>query len=243
MSTESAHAARPQPQPDRWTGRLGGSIRSLLPIRLAHVILVRHADYDGGGIDAPLNQAGLTRAKTLRDVLGRTDLDSIFVTQRLRTQQTARPTATARGIQPETVNAIPQIVSRLRTLPAGSTSLVVGHSDTVPDICAELGAEVDPIGPAQFDNMYVLLHGRAIRWGPWYANVAHLRYGALTHSFAGFVDEPCVTVGPRGRRVSQSHASRMANSGAAGTESRRHRWAHRDSARPTPIDHCGVTGR
>ena len=160
-------------------GRVPASLRNLLPIRTARVILVRHADYDVGGTDPPLNRAGLARAKTLRDVLARTDLDSILVTQWRRTRQTAEPTAAAHGLQPETVNAVPQIVSRLRALAAGSTSLVVGHSDTVPSICAELGAKVDPIGPIEFDNLYVLLHGRAIRWGPWYADVVRLRYGVL----------------------------------------------------------------
>ena len=82
-----------------------------------------------------------------------------YATQYRRTQQTAAPTASARGIQVSTYDAAfpaAQLATQLREAHAqGSTVLVVGHSNTVPDIAAALsGQDTEPMPESEFDRLY-----------------------------------------------------------------------------------------
>jgi broad specificity phosphatase PhoE len=148
--------------------RRGLPRRRALPV----VIAIRHADYDPNGNPdppgPPLNQAGSERAEELRHVLGDTGIEAIFVTQWLRTQLTARPLAADLGIDPTQIDVASEVVAAIRAQPSSSTVLVVGHTNTVPEIISGLGGPSGLIIQAtEFDRMYVL-SGR----------LTELRYGA-----------------------------------------------------------------
>jgi len=138
----------------------------------ALTILIRHADVpDPAGSDPALNGAGRARAKELRHVLGDAHVDSIFVTQFRRTQQTAKPLAAQLGIDPTVIEQddVARLTDTIRDLPASAVALVIGHTTTLPDICAGLGGPPMPaIGPAEFDRLFVQARNR----------LAQLRYGA-----------------------------------------------------------------
>lgn len=141
---------------------------------IATIILVRHAERDTMliGPDQPLTAAGLLRAQTLRHVLGPSGIDAIYVTPWWRNRQTAMPTATALGESLTVIDAVAETVTRLRTRHWGETVLVVGHSNTVPDIIAALTGRPFPETRVPYDGMWIVTLMRDGR-----AALVTLRYG------------------------------------------------------------------
>lgn len=102
----------------------------------------RHAEKDeSGGDNPPLLPAGERRAENLAEQLAGEGIDAIYSTNYLRTQDTARPLAEALSL-PITDYAADrntrQQVEEWRQRHAGQTILVVGHSNTIPDLLNEL---------------------------------------------------------------------------------------------------------
>ena len=127
------------------------------------VIVLRHAEkVDPSPLadnEVPLTPAGETRADTLAQVLGGSGVTKIFVTEKLRTQQTAEPLATARGITPTQINKADtaQLIAEVTSWSnRGRVMVIVGHSDTVPDIVAQLDGGTVTVGANEFDNLFVL---------------------------------------------------------------------------------------
>ena len=133
-------------------------------------VLIRHADVPSGmGPDPALSAEGLARAQELRHLLGDTGIEAIFVTGLRRSRQTAEPIAADLGITPTVIDDVDALVTAIRARPPASRVLVIGHTDTVPDVISGLGGPAIPaIGATEFDNLYVLTQ----------ADLVHLRYGA-----------------------------------------------------------------
>jgi phosphohistidine phosphatase SixA len=132
------------------------------------VVLVRHAERadtaSGGGpamgADPDLSKAGRTRAASLANVLKDANITEIYATEFKRTQQTAAPTAKALGLTIKTVPSknTADLVKQIES--AKGNVLVVGHSNTVPDVIKGLGVSSPPtIGEADFDNLFVVTLG------------------------------------------------------------------------------------
>jgi len=140
------------------------------------VILVRHAEKntEWAGADQPLSAAGMLRAQELAHVLGKTDIASIYVTPWARTRQTAEPLARLLG---DSLTVVDSIDATVRGVLGhhGSTVLVVGHSNTVPQILARLtgNRELESLAVGYDDLFVVTLDPRRPpRW-------LRLRYGAV----------------------------------------------------------------
>jgi broad specificity phosphatase PhoE len=130
------------------------------------VILVRHAEKAAEpAADPSLTEAGFARAQALVGVLANTHVDAVITTELLRTRETARPLAEARGITPEIVHtgareAHAQAVADAVRAHAGQSVLVVGHSNTIPAIIAALGGPKRPdLCDTQYSNLFVLVVG------------------------------------------------------------------------------------
>ena len=143
----------------------------------APVFVVRHAERadagrSGGmtGNDPDLSDAGRTRAQSLASALKDAGITAIFANEFKRTQQTASPLASALGISVTTVPARDTAALIRKIKAATGAVLVVGHSDTVPDIVKMLGVATPvTVGDAEFDNLFVVTRGRT-------PSVIHLRY-------------------------------------------------------------------
>jgi len=144
------------------------------------VILVRHADKDTNfvGADPPLSAAGMLRAQELARVLGDVPFSTIYVTPWARNRQTAEPLARRLGDTLTVVDAIGETVRSIGRHP-GEAVLVVGHSNTLPQILAALTqrSELDTLRVG-YDDLFVLTlgPGRASR-------LVRLHYGAPTQFF------------------------------------------------------------
>ena len=138
------------------------------------VVVVRHAEKVDESDDPLLSAAGKARARALARHLRTVGVKAIYVTQYKRTGLTAAPIAAAAGLKPIVVHsyASPELVDRIRQDNPNDIVLVVGHSDTVPEVLRLLGhPEPVTIGAAEYDNLFVAIPNKA---GP--PTVLRLRY-------------------------------------------------------------------
>ncbi|HEX8173842.1 MAG TPA: phosphoglycerate mutase family protein [Pyrinomonadaceae bacterium] len=135
------------------------------------VILVRHAEKaDAPREDPPLTEAGVARSQKLASLLSSAGVKAIYTSQYLRTKQTIEPLAKQLGITPATITiqskqsnprevseeSIRKIVDRIMEKP-GDTALVVGHSNSVPDVIRMLGGDTVPvIDERKFDDLFIV---------------------------------------------------------------------------------------
>ena len=131
------------------------------------VVVLRHAEKaTDDPRDPTLSEAGQARAQALARRLEPTGLDAVYATQYRRTQLTAAPAAAQAGVavtvRPvDAANAAsygPDLARDLRALPAGSTALVVGHSNTVPAIVAAIsGQPATEMPETEYDRYTVIV--------------------------------------------------------------------------------------
>jgi len=124
------------------------------------VILVRHAEKVDNSQDAALSERGHARAQHLAALLRSAGVKAIYTTQYQRTQKTAEPLARELGITPSVVssNETSTLVQRIKSERAGDVVLVVGHSNSVPDVIRLLGySEPVEIPDPEYDNLFILV--------------------------------------------------------------------------------------
>lgn len=150
------------------------------------VFLVRHAERaDAPREDPPLLETGTARAQLLARILGKSGIKAIYTSQYLRTRATAEPLAKQLGItsvaislktsaaNPRQVSSesIQEIVDKILQRP-GENALVIGHSNSVPDVIKALGGDVVPtMDEKEFDDLFVVSV-----YAKGKARVNHLKY-------------------------------------------------------------------
>jgi broad specificity phosphatase PhoE len=126
----------------------------------ADIFIVRHAEKKNPKDDqSTLSAAGFKRAEDLKRVFSSTDLKAVYRTEYERTLQTAAPTAAAHKLAPILLNSddVKGLAKALRARPPLEDVLVVGHSDTIPDLLHELGVSTRAaIGSGDFDNLFIV---------------------------------------------------------------------------------------
>ena len=145
------------------------------------VIFVRHAEKASVPADDPgLSPAGqrrvaeLTRQLTDADVVA--GIDAVYSTPFRRTEETARPIADALDLPINSYDAADTeaIMEHIVKAHKGKIILVVGHSNTLPLLMANMGASkrVPPIADNEYDNIYIVSI-------PWFGKTKtiRLRYG------------------------------------------------------------------
>lgn len=122
------------------------------------IYLVRHAEKTDAADDPELTPAGRDRAETLAGLLENEPIEAIWSTDTRRTQATAAPLARRLGLEVRSYDAADLAAFAATLQSAGETALVVGHSNTTPQLSAELGGEAGtPIEEAgEYDRLYVL---------------------------------------------------------------------------------------
>ncbi len=125
------------------------------------IFLVRHAEKTAGegtnANDPDLSQAGRERAEALALMLKDAGLTAIYATEFKRTQQTAAPVARSVGIEVTIIAAkeIDTLVARLTK--TENNALVVGHSNTIPEVLKALGlADAVTLHETEYDNLFVV---------------------------------------------------------------------------------------
>lgn len=146
------------------------------------LIFVRHAEKAAAPADDPgLTVAGTQRALALKRVMDDIDviagLDAVYTSPYRRTIDTARPVARGAELDLRTfdVSRLEEEVVEIVQRHKGKIVLIVGHSNTIAPMIAELGGskKLPPIADSEYDNLYVVTI-------PWFGKVKTLRmrYGA-----------------------------------------------------------------
>ncbi|CAM3634096.1 SixA phosphatase family protein [Litorimonas haliclonae] len=128
----------------------------------ATFFLVRHAEKTSDKNDPALTAQGRQRAELLADTLQDAGITRIYSSDYIRTRDTAAPLAERLGRQVEIydVGDLQAIASKLKA--EGKRALVVGHSNTTPELVDLLGGEGgEPIVEAtEYDRLYVVTLGK-----------------------------------------------------------------------------------
>lgn len=132
-------------------------LASALPARAQEVLfLVRHAEKVDTSKDAALSAAGEARAKALAIRLRDAGITAIYTSEYQRTRKTAEPLTEALKLLPRVhpANDTAGLVALLRKEPG--RALVVGHSNTLPEIARAYGVEL-AVADDAYDGLFVLV--------------------------------------------------------------------------------------
>ncbi len=133
-----------------------------MPAAAAPIVYVmRHLDTPEGVRDPDLTPTGKARAERVRAWFARKPLAAIYVSDYKRTRQTAAPIAAERGLSVTIYDPAdtPGLIELVRS--QRKPVLIVGHSNTVPDIVEALGGERPPaLGHPDFGDIWTITDGR-----------------------------------------------------------------------------------
>lgn len=128
------------------------------------VVIVRHAEKADASRDTALSPAGQKRAEALAAALDGAEVGAVYVSQFQRTRLTAGPLLGRLGLAAQErpagddEAAARELATEVLTRQAGKTVLVVGHSNTVPEIVKALsGLTIGPIAESEFDHLFVVV--------------------------------------------------------------------------------------
>ena len=124
--------------------------------------VVRHAEKADNGDDPGLSEAGRSRAGALKSILLKERIDTIFVSSKKRTQETADPLASLLvkryHIYPATRQGNEELIRQLKSIRGNKNVLVVGHSNTVPVVVDSLMTDPQKItiGENDYNKLYIV---------------------------------------------------------------------------------------
>ncbi len=130
------------------------------------VVVVRHAEKSTDDPrDPSLSELGRERARALSALLKDAGVTEIYTTHYKRTRQTADPFAQQFGIPitERPINATNSVtyardLAREILAKRGKGVLIVGHSNTVPEVVTALsGRAVAPITDAEYDHVFIVV--------------------------------------------------------------------------------------
>lgn len=128
------------------------------------IFVVRHAEKSAPSGDVPLSGEGLQRAEDLKERLKDKKIAYVYSTNTKRTQQTAAPTAAHFNTNTMVYSNADSLMKTLIAVKK-KNALVVGHSNTVPQMLRAIG--LNPgfegnIPDNQYDNFFevTVKHGK-----------------------------------------------------------------------------------
>lgn len=125
-----------------------------VPVGPAYYVM-RHLQTPPGVKDPDLTVEGKAQAEQLVGWFAGDPPTAIYASSLKRAQQTAAPLAKALGLTPKIYDPAntPALVQMVKA--EGGTVLVIGHSNTVPDIVEQLGGtRPGPIADDQFGDIW-----------------------------------------------------------------------------------------
>jgi phosphohistidine phosphatase SixA len=128
------------------------------------IYVVRHGEKSAPSGDVPLSGAGLQRAEDLKETLKDKKIEAVYSTNTKRTHQTAAPTSSFFNTSAVLYSDGDSLMKALIKAKKKNT-LVVGHSNTVPQMLRAIG--LNPgfegnIPDNQYDNLFevTVKHGK-----------------------------------------------------------------------------------
>ena len=128
------------------------------PTEALTVFMVRHAEKIDNSRDPDLSEEGRKRAKELAEVLASARIGTIYSTEYVRTRETALPTAQKFELEVQMYDPkdLDAFAGQLKK--EGGRHLVVGHSNTTPELVKLLGGDpgASIVEKNEYDRLYIL---------------------------------------------------------------------------------------
>lgn len=131
------------------------------------IVVARHAEKAADDPrDPSLSESGRERARALAVLLKDADVAAVYGTQYKRTRETTDPIAQQRGLvfierpmtAANTATYYAELAREVLAASAGKTVLIVGHSNTVPQIVqAFSGKAIAPMEDREYDHLFVIV--------------------------------------------------------------------------------------
>ncbi|WP_342120842.1 SixA phosphatase family protein [Pseudoduganella sp. OTU4001] len=123
-----------------------------------HIYVSRHGEkVVSDSKDPPLTAAGELRARHIAVMLQSAGIQRVFSTNYQRTQQTAAPTAAQFGLAVQSYDPGKQAEFAKQVRGMGGNMLLVGHSNTIPDLVRQLGGDAgSDIADDEYNRLYHL---------------------------------------------------------------------------------------
>jgi 2,3-bisphosphoglycerate-dependent phosphoglycerate mutase len=124
-------------------------------------IFIRHAEkMQEPAADPPLTEQGQQRARMIAAMLKEQPVQAIYATPYQRTQQTAMPLAADKGLPVQSYAPAdgPGLLQELKGRAGNETIVVVGHSNSTPNLINSLlgREEIGPISEADYENLFIV---------------------------------------------------------------------------------------
>jgi len=124
------------------------------------IFVTRHGEKAKEGKDPDLSAQGQARAQHIGALLRKAGIKQIFSTTTARTQQTAQPLATLTGLTVQSYDGGKPGAMLEKVKLSPGPSMIVGHSNTVPELVKLLGGGTVPeIADDEFDRLYQVIIG------------------------------------------------------------------------------------
>jgi len=124
-----------------------------------HFIFVRHAEKQGGK-DPALTKSGILRAQILGDILKPIKLNAIYSSDYKRTRETALKTSVLQSVETTIYNPreLEEFARRVKHKHIGENVLIVGHSNTTPNLINHLLQEqrLAQIPESQYNDIFIM---------------------------------------------------------------------------------------
>ncbi len=145
----------------RFTCALALAVVTMLPMtasaEVTMIYVTRHAEKASESGDPALTAEGVMRAQNIASVLRKAKIAQIFSTNYQRTKQTAQPLSTALSVAVQSYDPRQQAGFAKQVLALKGNTLIVGHSNTVPDMVRQLGGDPgSDIPETEYSRLYVL---------------------------------------------------------------------------------------
>ena len=123
------------------------------------VYVMRHLQ-KAEGADPPLSAEGAANAQILASLLAKSGIKAIFASPTKRAMQTGEPLAQKLGIPITNYdpNKPGELVTTVKALKG--RVLIVGHSNTVPDIITRFGGTAVPLTEQDYGTVFVVTPGK-----------------------------------------------------------------------------------
>lgn len=123
------------------------------------ILMVRHAEKENDGTSDPgLTPQGKVRAQRLAAMLSPMQIDAVYSTPYQRTQLTGTPTAELKNLNVREYKPHDNsFLAKLLEDHDGETVLVVGHSNTIPELVNSLtGKAFEQLEESEYDKLFIV---------------------------------------------------------------------------------------
>ncbi len=128
------------------------------------IYVMRHLNTPAGVNDPDLTAQGQANAERVATWFAGRKIDVLIVSNTKRAQQSAAPLAAAKGLTPILYDPRKSAVPLAQVRATAGELVVVGHSNTVPDIIEQLGGDRPADIPhEQFGDIWQIKGGKTVR--------------------------------------------------------------------------------